>query len=69
MMVRQRPTLESDVISMDEAAQLLGVCRRSVERRIAEGEIPRPIKIGRRSMLLLQDLQDYIAGQRRKRSV
>ena len=48
------------LISIDDAAELLAVCKRSVERRIAEGELPQPLKVGGSSRLRRKDIVAYI---------
>lgn len=53
-------TVESDLRTIDEAAELLRVGRRTVERLIAEGELA-SLKIGRRRLVP----DDAIARYRR----
>lgn len=50
------------LIGVAEAAQRLSVSRRSLERRIAEGQI-KCVKIGRRTLIALQELDAFIRRQ------
>lgn len=51
-------------VSLDAAAELLGVSKRTLQRLIAAGEFPKPIKVGAASRLLLDDVRQYIDAQR-----
>lgn len=51
----------SDLLTLPVAARRLSVCRRSLERLIAAGEFPRPVKVGSASRVPVTDLQAYIA--------
>jgi excisionase family DNA binding protein len=48
------------LLGLDEAAERLGVCKRTVQRLIAGGELPEPVKVGRRSLLLASDIQAFL---------
>jgi excisionase family DNA binding protein len=50
------------LLSLNEGARMLNLCRRSLEIRIARGEIP-SVKIGRRRLLRLRDLLDYVKAK------
>lgn len=51
--------ISTNLISMKEAAHRLGISRRSLERRIAEGLIA-PVKIGRRTLIAVAELERFI---------
>ena len=47
------------LLSPKEVARRLGVCRRSLERRIAEGHFPKPMKFGTRSLFAPADVEAF----------
>ena len=49
------------LIDVPEAAKRLGVCRRTLEREVEHGHFPRPVKIGRRSLIPVAALRAYAA--------
>ncbi|HVZ65646.1 MAG TPA: helix-turn-helix domain-containing protein [Lacunisphaera sp.] len=49
------------LLTLPEAAQRLGVCRRSLERLIAAGEFPRPLKVRGSSRVPSSDVATYVA--------
>jgi excisionase family DNA binding protein len=49
------------LLNLKEAAQLLAVSRRTLEREISAGNFPRPLKIGRSARVAENDLRAYIA--------
>jgi excisionase family DNA binding protein len=56
-------TPESDsvvLVTLDEAARRLSVCRRTIEREILYGRFPRPLKVGRSTRVPVADLDAYI---------
>ncbi|MFI4854951.1 MAG: helix-turn-helix transcriptional regulator [Phycisphaerales bacterium JB065] len=55
------------MLTLDDVASFLAVSRRTVERLIAGGELPRPVKIGASSRMPEDDVQRYIERQLRKR--
>ena len=48
------------LITIKEAARRLSVCRRTIEREIAFGRFPRPLKVGRASRVDVNDLAKYL---------
>jgi len=52
------------LLSLDEAAAVLGVSRRSVQRLIAEHELPQPVKVRGSSRLYATDLKEFLARLR-----
>jgi len=48
------------LLTLPQAAQRLGVCRRTLERLIAAGEFPRPLKVVGASRVLVSDVTAYI---------
>jgi excisionase family DNA binding protein len=53
-------------VSLDAAATALGVSKRTIQRLIAAGEFPKPIKVGAVSRVLVEDLDRYIESKRRE---
>jgi excisionase family DNA binding protein len=49
------------LLTMPEAAQRLGISRRSLERLVAAGEFPRPLKVGGASRVLASDVSAYVS--------
>ena len=54
------------MVSLAVAADLLAVSKRTLQRLIAAGEFPAPVKVGAPSRVRLQDLERYIERQQRK---
>ncbi|MEM7628826.1 MAG: helix-turn-helix domain-containing protein [Planctomycetota bacterium] len=54
------------MVSLAVAADLLAVSKRTLQRLIAAGEFPAPVKVGATSRVRLQDLERYIERQQRK---
>ena len=52
---------ESRLLSVKQAAQRLGVCRRTLEREVCRKKFPPPMKIGRKSVYLVSDVERYLA--------
>lgn len=51
---------EQILVSMDDAARLLGVCRKHLYKMHKTGRLgPVPIKLGRRSVLVRNELQAW----------
>ncbi len=48
------------LLTLRQVAQSLGVCKRTIEREIANGRFPRPLKIGRSSRVPLSAVQAYV---------
>jgi excisionase family DNA binding protein len=51
-------------LTLDQAAELLGVCKRTITREIARGKFPKPVKIGRVSRISLADVESFASGLR-----
>ena len=54
------------LIGLRRVAGMLDTSLRTVQRLIAAGELCRPIKVGQRSKLQMQDVLDYIERQKRQ---
>ena len=52
--------IKARLITMKEAAEILGISQRGLYRFIASGELPRPVKIGKASRMVLTEIEDYI---------
>jgi predicted DNA-binding transcriptional regulator AlpA len=55
------------LIGLGKAAEILDISLRELQRRIAAGEFPRPVKIGRLSKVLVEDVLSYIETLRSAR--
>lgn len=55
------------LLPLAEVAVLMGVCRRTVYRLIAGGELPQPVKIGASSRLPESEVARYVEQQKAKR--
>ncbi len=53
-------------VSVSAAADALSVSKRTLQRLIAAGEFPKPIKVGAASRVLVEDLDRYIEAKRRE---
>ena len=56
------PSRENSLLSVPEAARRLGVCRRTLERLVAEKKFPPRLKIGRRSLVAASDVETFVAN-------
>jgi predicted DNA-binding transcriptional regulator AlpA len=50
-------------LRLDELEAALGISRRLVQKEIAAGRFPRPIKIGRTSVWSVEALREHLAQQ------
>ena len=57
---QQIPKESYQLISKKEAASLLSISTRTLDRLISEGELPQPIKVGKSSRLRLIDITQFI---------
>ncbi len=53
-------TAASRLIDIDEVAEMLAVSARTVRRRVDDGELPRPIYVGRLAKWRVADIEEYI---------
>lgn len=51
----------TELLTLDEVAAALRVSRRTVEREVAAGRI-RPVRIGRRRLVSVKELEAYVAA-------
>jgi predicted DNA-binding transcriptional regulator AlpA len=59
---REKHMNEERLIDLREAGRFLGgICARSVERLIAKGELPTPVRPTKKPMLYLSDVQAYLS--------
>ena len=61
MAARKKSAPASLVLSPSEVASLLGVCRKTVDRRIADGSL-KAIRLGGIIRISRQSIDDLIAG-------
>ncbi|MEQ9454559.1 MAG: helix-turn-helix domain-containing protein [Phycisphaeraceae bacterium] len=52
------------LISLDKAAEILSISKRTLQRLISAGEFPSPVKIGAASRVLVADIERFIERQR-----
>lgn len=57
------------LLTLQQAAQLLAVSKRTLERLIASGQFPAPMKIGRASRLAQDDVNGFLQRLRSKRTL
>ena len=61
------PSIER-LLDLDEVAKLLGgISTRSVRRLIAQGDLPRPVKVLSSPRLYYSDIATYLEGLKQKR--
>lgn len=48
------------LLTLNETAQRLAICKRTLERLIASGEFPRPLRIGRAVRIVESDLLAFV---------
>jgi excisionase family DNA binding protein len=58
---------EVRAVTVQAAADLLSISKRTLHRLIAAGEFPAPVKIGSSSRILVTDLERYIDRIQRRR--
>jgi len=61
------PDTSTQLLSPAAAAKTLGICKRTLEREIARGKFPRPLKIGSASRFQMSDLTQYLDRLSRER--
>src|SRR5438093_12768695 len=59
---RRKPAMENDrLIRLEVVGEMFGgVCVKTIRRRIAAGELPKPVYFGRTPMLSLSEVNDAI---------
>ena len=62
-MVAEAPLL----ITLEQAAQRLAISRRTLERLMASGQFPAPLKLGRSARVEVADVDAYCAQLRARR--
>jgi excisionase family DNA binding protein len=55
------------LFTLDQAASALSISKRTLERLIADGVFPAPLKIGRSSRVSRDDIANYLEALRRQR--
>lgn len=48
------------LLTLEQAAGILAISKRTLERLISGGEFPRPLKIGRSSRVTSEDVDGYL---------
>ncbi len=55
------------LLTLEQAAQVLAISKRTLERLIVSGEFPRPLKIGRSSRVSSEDVDNYLQRLQQRR--
>jgi excisionase family DNA binding protein len=55
------------LLTLEQAAEILAISKRTLERLIVSGEFPRPLKIGRSSRVSSEDLDSYLTQLQQQR--
>ena len=55
------------LLTLDQTAQALSISKRTLNRLIAGGTFPAPLKIGRASRVAREDIAGYLENLRRQR--
>lgn len=55
------------LVSLNAAAEMLGIHKRTLYHLIAAGEFPQPVKVGGSSRIPVSDIERYVDELRRKR--
>lgn len=69
-----RPSASADpeghlLLTLNQAAQTMAISKRTLERLIAGGVFPMPLKIGRSSRVSRDDIASYLEQLRRQRGI
>ena len=56
----------SALIGLEKVARMLDTSLRTVQRLIAAGELPRPIKVGKLARLQVQDVLEFVERQKQR---
>jgi excisionase family DNA binding protein len=56
------------LLTLEQAAGALAISKRTLERLIAGGEFPPPLKIGRSSRVSAEDLDGYLEYLQKRRT-
>lgn len=54
------------LLDLAEVAGVLGVCKRTVQRLVAAGVLPQPVRVGHGVRLFASDVDAYLAGLRQQ---
>ena len=63
MEIAATTTVEREALSIDEAAAAAGLGRTMLYELLARGEGPTTIRVGRRRLVRVQALRDWLAGR------
>jgi excisionase family DNA binding protein len=61
------PQKDSSLLTLPHAAETLAISKRTLERLIAKGSFPPPVKIGRASRVPREDIARFLEQLRRER--
>ncbi len=56
------------LLNLSEVAKILSISKREVYRLIANGDLPKPLKVGRSSKMLLSDIEQFIERLKSQRA-
>jgi predicted DNA-binding transcriptional regulator AlpA len=65
----ERQAVDRLTLRLDELEAALGVSKRLIQKEISAGRFPKPLKIGRVSVFLVEALRQFLAQQADGRKV
>ena len=65
---RENYQIFDPLLSLEQVANILGVCVRSVRRLVDRGELPRPVRVGRAVRMFKSEVDAYLQGLREQRA-
>ena len=60
LMMVQRANVERQLLSIKEVAEMVGFSPATIYRRLSEGEFPRPVKVGNKTLWKRQSILDWV---------
>ena len=60
LMMIQRADVERQLLSIKEVAEMVGFSPATIYRRLSEGEFPRPVKVGNKTLWKRQSILDWL---------
>ena len=60
LMMIQRADVERQLLSIKEVAEMVGFSPATIYRRLSEGEFPRPVKVGNKTLWKRQSILDWV---------
>jgi prophage regulatory protein len=60
LMMIQQADVERQLLSIKEVAEMVGCSPATIYRRLSEGEFPRPVKVGNKTLWKRQSILDWV---------